>query len=252
MGAPCVLCGCPVPDRRRPVATVTRNGCSSEVSQNSCGGKELPGSDRWGPTRRKSSPEPKERESLLTSWPPVRRARQSSPWQACGTDRESGHRQFQEAPARGATAEHVRCLRAYHKEASHDRSATVRRCGRGTSCDGCLRVGISTTGRSRTGADDVDPTGLHATDVRAGVPFVDITCTTGFDPRVEQLGLDGITAGWGGGKYCPGTPVTRDPAGRAPPGPYRAAFPGGVQGIDVRTHSGGLSALVSQIGQKCS
>ena len=44
----------------------------------------------------------------------------------------------------------------------------------------------------------------------SGVPFSDITCTTGFDPWIEQFGLDGITAGCGGGKYCPGTPVTRD------------------------------------------
>ena len=43
-----------------------------------------------------------------------------------------------------------------------------------------------------------------------GVPFSDITCTTGFDPWIEQFGLDGITAGCGGGLYCPGTAVTRD------------------------------------------
>ncbi len=43
-----------------------------------------------------------------------------------------------------------------------------------------------------------------------GVPFADITCTTGFDPWIEQFGLDGITSGCGGGNYCPGTPVTRD------------------------------------------
>ncbi len=43
-----------------------------------------------------------------------------------------------------------------------------------------------------------------------GVPFADITCTTGFDPWIEQFGADGITAGCGGGNYCPGTPVTRD------------------------------------------
>ncbi len=43
-----------------------------------------------------------------------------------------------------------------------------------------------------------------------GVPFADITCTTGFDPWIEQFGADGITAGCGGGDYCPGTPVTRD------------------------------------------
>jgi hypothetical protein len=43
-----------------------------------------------------------------------------------------------------------------------------------------------------------------------GVPFADITCTTGFDPWIEQFGLDGITSGCGGGNYCPGTPVTRN------------------------------------------
>ncbi len=43
-----------------------------------------------------------------------------------------------------------------------------------------------------------------------GVPFADITCTTGFDPWIEQFGADGITAGCGGGNYCPGSPVTRD------------------------------------------
>jgi hypothetical protein len=43
-----------------------------------------------------------------------------------------------------------------------------------------------------------------------GVPFADITCTTGFDPWIEQFGLDGITAGCGGGNYCPGSTVTRD------------------------------------------
>ena len=44
----------------------------------------------------------------------------------------------------------------------------------------------------------------------SGVPFIDITCTTGFDPWIEQFGADGITADCGGGKYCPSTPVTRD------------------------------------------
>jgi hypothetical protein len=43
-----------------------------------------------------------------------------------------------------------------------------------------------------------------------GVPFADITCSTGFDPWIEQFGLDGITAGCGGGLYCPSSPVTRD------------------------------------------
>ena len=43
-----------------------------------------------------------------------------------------------------------------------------------------------------------------------GVPFADIQCTTGFDAWIEQFATDGITAGCGGGNYCPGTPVTRD------------------------------------------
>jgi hypothetical protein len=43
-----------------------------------------------------------------------------------------------------------------------------------------------------------------------GVPFSDITCTTGFDPWIEQFGADGITAGCGGGLYCPTLPVTRE------------------------------------------
>ena len=42
-----------------------------------------------------------------------------------------------------------------------------------------------------------------------GVPFSDITCTTGFDPWIEQFGADGITAGCGGGLYCPNATVTR-------------------------------------------
>ena len=44
----------------------------------------------------------------------------------------------------------------------------------------------------------------------AGVPFSDVTCSTTFDPWIEQFSRDGITAGCGGGKYCPGSPVTRD------------------------------------------
>jgi len=43
-----------------------------------------------------------------------------------------------------------------------------------------------------------------------GVPFADIQCTTGFDAWIEQFGLDGITAGCGGGNYCPEAAVTRD------------------------------------------
>ena len=43
-----------------------------------------------------------------------------------------------------------------------------------------------------------------------GVPFSDVTCTTFFDPYIEQLFRDGITTGCGGGMYCPSAPVTRD------------------------------------------
>ncbi len=43
-----------------------------------------------------------------------------------------------------------------------------------------------------------------------GVPFTDVTCTTGFDPWIEQFGADGITAGCGGGLYCPNATVTRE------------------------------------------
>ena len=42
-----------------------------------------------------------------------------------------------------------------------------------------------------------------------GVPFADITCTTPFDPWIEQFGADGITAGCGGGDFCPDGNVTR-------------------------------------------
>jgi YD repeat-containing protein len=43
-----------------------------------------------------------------------------------------------------------------------------------------------------------------------GVPFLDITCTTGFDPWIEEFGNEGISSGCGGGNYCPTIPVTRD------------------------------------------
>ncbi len=43
-----------------------------------------------------------------------------------------------------------------------------------------------------------------------GVPFADVTCTTPYDPWIEQFAADGITGGCGGGNYCPGTAVTRD------------------------------------------
>jgi hypothetical protein len=42
-----------------------------------------------------------------------------------------------------------------------------------------------------------------------GVPFADIQCTTGYDAWIEQFGSDAISAGCGGGNYCPGDVVTR-------------------------------------------
>ncbi len=43
----------------------------------------------------------------------------------------------------------------------------------------------------------------------AGNVFADVTCTTPFDPWIEQYAADEITGGCGGGLYCPGNPVTR-------------------------------------------
>lgn len=43
----------------------------------------------------------------------------------------------------------------------------------------------------------------------AGVPFADVTCNTPFDVWIEQFYRDEITAGCGGGNYCPDDSVTR-------------------------------------------
>jgi hypothetical protein len=43
----------------------------------------------------------------------------------------------------------------------------------------------------------------------AGVPFADVTCSTFYDAWIEQFAADGITAGCGGGNYCPNENVTR-------------------------------------------
>jgi DNA-binding beta-propeller fold protein YncE len=43
----------------------------------------------------------------------------------------------------------------------------------------------------------------------AGVPFADVTCSTFYDAWIEQFARDGITAGCGGGNYCPNDNVTR-------------------------------------------
>ena len=40
-------------------------------------------------------------------------------------------------------------------------------------------------------------------------PFTDVPCTTPFYPWVKQLVGLGVTAGCGGGNYCPGNTVTR-------------------------------------------
>jgi len=43
-----------------------------------------------------------------------------------------------------------------------------------------------------------------------GTQFLDVPCTGGiFDPWIEKLAAEGITAGCGGGNYCPTNPVTR-------------------------------------------
>jgi len=39
--------------------------------------------------------------------------------------------------------------------------------------------------------------------------FADVPCSLGIAPWVNELAARGITAGCGGGNYCPGTPVTR-------------------------------------------
>jgi trimeric autotransporter adhesin len=74
-------------------------------------------------------------------------------------------------------------------------------------------VGLPVRAQERAGAEAVTAAPDNPYTPPAcvpGVPFADITCTTGFDPWIEQFGHDGITAGCGGGNYCPGLPVTRD------------------------------------------
>ena len=56
----------------------------------------------------------------------------------------------------------------------------------------------------------VSALGLYTPPACTGV-FADVACPGGFAVNwIEQLALDGITAGCGGGNYCPGSPVTRD------------------------------------------
>jgi len=39
--------------------------------------------------------------------------------------------------------------------------------------------------------------------------FEDVPCASGLAIWIDELAARGITAGCGGGNYCPGTPVTR-------------------------------------------
>jgi hypothetical protein len=39
--------------------------------------------------------------------------------------------------------------------------------------------------------------------------FLDVPCSSTFAPWIEELARRGITAGCGGGNYCPGDSVTR-------------------------------------------
>jgi hypothetical protein len=41
-------------------------------------------------------------------------------------------------------------------------------------------------------------------------PFADVPCSSGFAKWIQELVLRGVTAGCGGGNYCPASPVTRD------------------------------------------
>ena len=42
-----------------------------------------------------------------------------------------------------------------------------------------------------------------------GTVFADVPANAPFAAFIEQLAAEGITAGCGGGNYCPGSPVTR-------------------------------------------
>ena len=49
------------------------------------------------------------------------------------------------------------------------------------------------------------------------ISFPDVPCPSLFANWIEQLSAEGITAGCGGGNYCPDAPVTRAADGRLPP-----------------------------------
>src|SRR5262249_61250804 len=49
---------------------------------------------------------------------------------------------------------------------------------------------------------------LYAPPACAGV-FSDVACPSTFAAWIEQLAAEGVTAGCGGGLYCPENPVTR-------------------------------------------
>lgn len=54
------------------------------------------------------------------------------------------------------------------------------------------------------------PLGSYTPPPCTGTIFSDVTCTTPFDAWIEQFARDGMTAGCGGGNYCPTASVTRD------------------------------------------
>jgi len=54
-----------------------------------------------------------------------------------------------------------------------------------------------------------DLNGPYTPPVCTGTLFSDVTCSTPFDAWIEQYARDGITAGCGGGAYCPNGNVTR-------------------------------------------
>ncbi len=84
-----------------------------------------------------------------------------------------------------------------------------------------LTAGIAAAGSGESGGDRSDarsapePATPAAPDDQfdpppcTGLFFADVTCTTPFDPWIEQYATDEITGGCGGGLYCPGNPVTR-------------------------------------------
>ena len=81
-----------------------------------------------------------------------------------------------------------------------------------------LTAGVAAAGSGASGGDRSDarsapepaaPANPFGPPPCTGQVFADVTCTTPFDPWIEQYATDGITGGCGGGLDCPGNPVTR-------------------------------------------